>query len=254
MFFLRKTCIFFLFILFNMSETICSFSHFSLSKEKKEEKNRNNCGYSIHYNSDYLYLLRSISFILGDENCSIYNKRKITFTAKKVQTLEMHLMEREKKTTKASLPYNSCLSLLYNIANQNSFLEKEKEKKYSIFCMRLKDILVVNDSSFIFVNPENIGPVDASGQITFFSPFSRHGFCSPEILLLDFLPCKLEVETFYYSLGALAVFCISNVNVSEYRSKIDLSGVLKQIFGTKLYWTILRLLHVEPKKRIFLFV
>ena len=166
----------------------------------------------------------------------------------------MHLMEREKKTTKASLPYNSCLSLLYNIANQNSFLEKEKEKKYSIFCMRLKDILVVNDSSFIFVNPENIGPVDASGQITFFSPFSRHGFCSPEFLSVNSLPCKLEVETFYYSLGALAVFCISNVNVSEYRSKIDLSGVLKQIFGTKLYWTILRLLHVEPKKRIFLFV
>ena len=85
-----------------MSQTICSFSHFSLSKEKKEEKNRNNCGYSIHYNSDYLYLLRSISFILGDENCSIYNKRKITFTAKKVQTLEIYLMEREKKTSKAS--------------------------------------------------------------------------------------------------------------------------------------------------------
>ena len=118
MFFLRKTCIIFLFILFNMSETICSFSHFSLSKEEeKEDKNR----YSIQYNSDYLYLLRSISFILGDENCSIYNKRKITFTAKKVQTLEIYLMEREKKTSKASLTYNSCLSLLYNLANPLSF-------------------------------------------------------------------------------------------------------------------------------------
>jgi hypothetical protein len=244
-----------------MSETICSFSHFSLSKEEKKEtfgslKNI----YSIQYNSDYPHLLRSISFILGDENCSIYNKRKITFTAKKVQTLEMHLTEREKKTSKASLSYNSCLSLLYNLANQNSFLEKEKEKekekKYSIFCIRLKDILVINDSNFIFVNPENIGPVDAAGQITFLSPFSRRGFCSPEILLLDFLPCKLGVETFYYSLGALAVFCVANVNVSELcsESKIDLSSVLKQIFGTKLYWTILRLLHVEPKKRIFLFV
>ena len=269
MFFLRKTSTIFLFILFNMAETICSFSHFLVSKEEKKEKEVDKCGYSIQYNSDYLYLLRSISFILGDENCSIY-KRKIIFTAKKVQTLEMHLMEREKKTSKASLSYNSCLSLLYNLANQNSFLEKEKDKdkKYSIFCIRLKDILVINDSNFIFVNPENIGPVDAAGQITFLSPFSRHGFCSPEILLLAFLPCKLDVETFYYSLGALAVFCISNVNVSnsftdvtefsrspsESGSKIDLSSVLKQIFGTKLYWTILRLLHVEPKKRTFLFV
>jgi len=236
-----------------MAETICSFSHFLVSKEEKKEKEVDKCRYSIQYNSDYLYLLRSISFILGDENCSIY-KRKIIFTAKKVQTLEMHLMEREKKTSKASLSYNSCLSLLYNLANQNSFLEKEKEKKYSIFCIRLKDILVINDSNFIFVNPENIGPVDAAGQITFLSPFSRHGFCSPEILLLDFLPCKLGVETFYYSLGALAVFCISNVNVSETSFEINLSSVLKQIFGTKLYWTILRLLHVEPKKRTFLFV
>ena len=198
----------------------------------------------------------------------------MTFSAKKVQTLELHLMEREKKMGSSTLSYTSCLFLLSFIDKQNDFLIKNRS---SIFCIRIKDILVINDSIFIFINPGNIKPIDETGNITFLSPFPRRGFCSPEISAIKSLPCKIDKVTYYYSLGALLVFCITNKNVCEIcglDSDSDLNSAsglnfiidentgvykhiiqyLKPISHTKLYWTILRLLPIELNKRKAIFV
>lgn len=191
-------------------------------------------------------LVRSIVFTLGEENCIIYKNNKISFSAKNVQSLEDFL------ETRKSLSYTECLSLLYNLEEQNDFLIKNES--YSIFCIELRDVLVIDDSKFIFINSKKLASLDSDRNISFFSPFERKrkGFCSPEILALIKLPASVDINTFYFSLGALIVFCISNIIVSE--SNVNPVEHLILIRGTKLYWTILRLLHIEPKKRRFLYV
>ena len=220
-----------------MTNLVTSFSHFSLFKEKNEPES-----YSILYDSCCRSLIQSIAFSLGDENCIIHKNKKITFPAKNVQPLELFLLGKHKK-----FGYNLCLSLLYNLETQNDFLKKES---FCIFCIRLGDILVVDESKFIFINPKKTRPTDIDGKISFLSPFDKRGFCSPEILAITSLPSSVDVNTFYYSLGALVIFCISNITeISD-----DISHYLKSIYGTKLYWTILRLLPIEPEKRSFLYV
>lgn len=217
---------------------IHSFSYGDLYKERDNS-------YSIRYKNEHTDFIRSIVLVLGEERCSIYKNQKITFTAKKVQPFELFLLEKYKK-----FDYNLCLSLLYNLEIQNNFLKKESS---CIFSISLNDILVVDDKEFIFTNPKKIKPADSSGTISFLSPFDRSGFCSPEILKITALPSSINVNTFYYSLGALLIFCISNVHIQTHESA-DFYFFLKPIYGTKLYWMILRLLHWEPGKRCFLYV
>jgi len=188
-------------------------------------------------------LIRSIVFALGQENCVIHKNNKISFSAKKIEPLDEFLAARK------TLSYATCLSLLYNLEEQNDFLIKNEQ--CGIFCIELCDILVIDDSKFIFINPKKLASLDSEGNMNFFSPFERKKniFCSPEILAINKLPSSVDINTFYYSLGALLVFCASNINISE--SNVNPLILLK---GTKLYWTILRLLHLEPKKRYFLYV
>lgn len=191
-------------------------------------------------------LIRSIVFTLGQENCLICKNNKLSFSAKKVQSLDEFL------DTHKTLSYTACLSLLYNLENQNNFLIKNE--LCGIFCIELCDVLVIDDSKFIFINPKKLASVDSDRNMSFFYPFERKrkDFCSPEILALIKLPASVDINTFYYSLGALLVFCVSNINVSK--SNVNLAENLILIRGTKLYWTILRLLYLEPKKRQFLYV
>ena len=253
-----------------MKSVVCSFSNFSLLQDDSDSNL-----YLIEYKISCKILLYSICHILNDNSNDKKSVLKndfkcISFSAKKVQTLELHLMEREKNMGLPTLSYNPSLALLSTIDNQNDFLVKNG---LSIFCIRLKDILVINDSIFIFINPENITPVDVMGKISFLSPFSRRGFCSPEILAIQSLPCKINKATYYYSLGALLTFCITNKNICEIcelNSDLDSdlnfvvdenTGIykhiiqyLKPISHTKLYWTILRLLPINPDKRRAIFV
>uniref|UniRef100_A0A6C0B9S6 Uncharacterized protein n=1 Tax=viral metagenome TaxID=1070528 RepID=A0A6C0B9S6_9ZZZZ len=217
---------------------IHSFFQGGLYKEKEKDV------YSIRYKNEQPGFIQSIMAVLGEERCTLGGKKILSFTAKTVQPFELFLLEKQKK---ANFSYNLCLHLLYCLEEQNKYLLKKESA--CMYCIKVEDILVIDDNTFVIVSPKRVRKIDETKQIIFLAPFERTGFCSPELLLLDKLPCRVTVKTFYYSLGALLVFCISNVHL---HSNIDL--LLKPIHGTKLYWLILRLLHVEPGKRQFLYV
>jgi hypothetical protein len=221
---------------------IHSFFHGCLYKEKENDR------YSIRYKNEHPGFIQSIMAVLGEERCRVAGKKAISFTARTVQPFELFLLEKQKKV---GFSYNLCLHLLYCLEEQNKYLlKKESACMYSI---RIEDILVIDDNTFVIISPKRVRKLDETKQIVFLAPFERTGFCSPELLLLDKLPSRVTVKTFYYSLGALLVFCISNVHLHLYdSSKMDL--LLKPIYGTKLYWLILRLVHVESGKRQFLYV
>jgi len=174
--------------------------------------------------------------------------RKIIVRGNKVQTLDIFLKEREKSCGKSILTYDHCLKLLHDLEYQNQSLLKES---YCIFCIRIEDILVIDGEKFVFVNSDYVKKVDSSGKILFFSPFRRVGVFSPELAAIDVLPSSVEWKTFYYSLGLLIAFCVSGKHVEDKSLLVD---SLKHIEKTKLYWSIFRLVAVDPEKRHFLYV
>jgi hypothetical protein len=203
--------------------------------------------YSI--DSDCVQLIRSIYSVLEEKRCTIeeYGK-KIIIRGKKVETLDRFLKEREKSCGKSVVSYDDCLKMLYDLEEQNQCLMRES---LCIFCMRFEDILVVDGEKFVFVNSDYVKKLGSGGKVQFFSPFRRIGFFSPEIGEIDVLPSSVGWKTFYYSLGLLIARCISGKHVED---KTLFADSLKHIEKTKLYWTILRLVAMDPEKRRFLYV
>jgi hypothetical protein len=203
--------------------------------------------YSIE--SDCQQFIRSIYCELGEKNCTVEkNGKKIIVRGKKVETLDIFLKGCQNKCGNPVLSYHDCLKMLRDLEKQNRELFSES---LCIFCIRVEDILVVDGEKFIFVNDDYVKKVDLGGKISFFSPFRRVGFFSPELDAIDVLPSSVDWKTFYYSLGLLIVFCISDKRIEDKSLLID---SLKHVEKTKLYWTILRMVKVEPDKRCFLYI
>jgi hypothetical protein len=202
--------------------------------------------YSIE--SDCIEFIRSISSVLGEKRCIIEEHGKKIVRGRKVQTLDIFLKEREKSCGKSVMSYHDCLKMLHDLEQQNRELLSES---LCIFCIRSEDILVVDGEKFVFVNSDYVKKMDSWGKISFFSPFRRVGFFSPELAAIDALPSSVGWKTFYYSLGSLVSFCVSGKHLEDKTLLVD---SLKHIEKTKLYWTILRLVAVDLEKRRFLYI
>jgi hypothetical protein len=152
-------------------------------------------------------------------------------------------VESHKLKDRLPLSYNDSIHLIYYLQLQQSFLNK---KGYGFSIIGVDDIIVIErelddniELMFACINSLNLKKINEKGDIVFMSPFSREGrFCSPEILALNSIPSSVSHKCFYYSLGALCLYCLS----------ID-TTIIK---GTKLYWLIKRIMNVDPTKRILL--
>jgi len=187
--------------------------------------------------SDSVELIKSIRFLLGNEKCIVEENEKKIIIRGNIQQLDIFLKE------KKFLSYNNCLNMLFDLEKQNRLLLKHS---LCIFCIRTEDILIVDGEKFVFVNSCHLKKVDSNGKITFFSPFSRLGFFSPELSSISILPSTVSWKTFYYSLGLLIMSCVSE--------KKNLIESLKHVEKTKLYWAILRLTALDCEKRCFLYI
>ena len=115
----------------------------------------------------------------------------------------------------------------------------------------MKNIIVIDSSIFICINPSLIKDI-RDKHFTFYSPFSRaskHGFFSPEIMELNFIPASIHLNCFYYSLGALAVYCLFGKKID----KASVSDLLKPIAQTKLYWMLLKSLSIDCERRTLIY-
>ena len=174
------------------------------------------------------------------------------------------------------ITYNSAIHLLYSLSKQQKYLENNE---LGFVCLNVNDIVVIDDSKFICVNPSlceelfwlspkefNHSPSTycavstarstSSGKMTLCRPFNHaHCFCSPELLLVNSLPASVHYKTSYYSLGLLAIFCLFDYDGRC--SSIDnqnILAVLEPILNTKLYFYLLRCLSVHKENRHLLFV
>jgi hypothetical protein len=156
------------------------------------------------------------------------------------------------------MSYNSAIHLVYSLSKQQKYLENNK---LGFVYFNVDDIVVIDDSKFICVNPSLceelfwLRPKASSGVMTLCRPFNRaHCFCSPELLRVDSLPASVHYKTSYYSLGLLAIFCLFGY---DGRCCSDLQQVyvsLQPILNTKLYFYLLRCLSLHAENRHLFFV
>uniref|UniRef100_A0A6C0K206 Protein kinase domain-containing protein n=1 Tax=viral metagenome TaxID=1070528 RepID=A0A6C0K206_9ZZZZ len=150
---------------------------------------------------------------------------------------------------KGLVDYCTTLKIICDLYKQSMFLGKYG---YGFYCIDLNDIIVIDKSIFICTNPCVVKEC-RNGQLMFFSPFNHtaeHGFYSPEILELQSIPAKVSHKCFYYSLGALAIYCL----VGEKLGNSDAALLLKPISQTKLYWLILKLVESDCERRSALII
>jgi len=155
---------------------------------------------------------------------------------------------------KENLDYNFVISLIYYLNKQHAFLSKKYN--YGLFYLDLRDIIVIDSSIFICINPEVVKNINSLGEFVFYSPFSRNSksaFFSPELLALDKIPSSVDCKCFYYSLGALAIYCLFNKNIKGL-DVIDVKYILNPICQTKLYWMLLKATESNCERRTLIYI
>lgn len=170
----------------------------------------------IHKSFD-LYL-QSIQLIL--ESCGpIINtsNNKILFYGNKIESL-----------SSISMTYDLTICLCACLSKQILYLE---EMGFAIYGINTNDIVVVNDSLFVFVNPELIMPFNQrTGKITFVCPFKKPNYISSDIESIKILP---SLVSYLVGRTALAKLCVG---------LLGLDKEMTTIRETKLYWFLKRCL------------
>jgi len=196
-----------------------------------------------------LFIRSIMNTIPGSSTNPTYTQ--CTFYANSVTFLDTLLKQ------KPTFSYNKTLHFLFYLSKQQSFLEKKHTTFYNL---SLKDILVIDESKFICINPSSVEQYTNHDIIFFNKPFPRNEFSSPEMNTINSLPCQLSYKTWYYSLGALAFFCLTGDTITDttihpvYNVYNQVVSKLHYIEYTKVYWLLLKSLCLDPKKRTLIFI
>jgi len=172
------------------------------------------------------------------------NQETIIFTAENVKPLSTFLQ-------KGKLTNQETIKMIHDLSKQIAYLET---KLLAFIGYNLEDILVINDDTFFIINTSRLLKIDPStNYIPIYSPIEKPYFSSPELNELTKLPSKIDYRASYYSLGALILFCSTNIYIFA-ELKEDKHDILKPIYYTKIYWFLRRCFHETCNKRILLFI
>ena len=186
-------------------------------------------------------ILSNIFF--DDEN----NIETIMFTAEKVEPLSVFLKA-------GKLTNQQIIKMIYDLSKQIAYLEINM---MSFYGYNLDDIIVINDNTFFVASTKYLVNINAKDYyIYFYKPIDKPYFSSPELNELTKLPSKIDYRSSYYSLGALILFCSTNIYIFSELTKEDknLLDFLESVNYTKPYWFLKRCFYKDCKKRILLFI
>jgi hypothetical protein len=173
------------------------------------------------------------------------NVETIIFTAEKVNSLSVILKE-------GKLTNHQIIKMIYDLSKQIAYLEINL---ISFYGYNLDDILVINDNTFFIASTKYLAKISAKDcNIYFYKPIDKPYFYSPELNELTKLPAKIDYRASYYSLGALILFCSTNIYILSESIEEDFLDSLESINYTKPYWFLKRCFNEDCKKRILLFI
>ena len=228
------------------------------TKEYKVEHSRNTNSYTLYLqgqNSDYINeLYESITktdILSGAFLNEADNEEKseadkdqdsISFTAETVKPLSTFLK-------KGKLTNQETIKMIHDLSKQIAYLETNLLAFYGY---DLDDILVINQDTFFIASIKCMKKIDKTKCIYFYNPIDIPYFSNPELNELTKLPAKIDYRSSYYSLGALILFCSTNIYIFSELKETD--TILLSIYYTKLYWFLKRCFHENCKQRMLLFI
>jgi hypothetical protein len=167
------------------------------------------------------------------------DKVRVTFRASSVQTLKEYVARKKDK-----ISYDDALQLFSNMKTQLESLEKQGK---CIAAFDLGDIIVLDDSVFLYINQDKVVDKIDAGNFEITLPIPRKRFCPPELAKAS-IPAVLPRQTSFFSLAAMITFCITNDADTDYKKALD------PLWQTPLYWALMRCLHKNPKDRFLLVI
>jgi hypothetical protein len=174
------------------------------------------------------------------------NYQSISFKSSSVKSLKKFMNKKE------NINYENTLKLIVSLTKQLQYLittERECFYEYNI-----ENIIVIDNDKFVYLSNDDLLKLSDINKVNFNKPFSREGFVSPELLKIISIPSELNYKTIYYSLAALVVYFLFNININNKDElKYDLNEILKPIEGTKLFGLINRCLFEEASERSIIY-
>jgi hypothetical protein len=170
----------------------------------------------------------------------------IIFTAENIKPLSSLLKE-------GKLTNQMAVKMTHDLSKQIAYLEGIFLAFYSY---DLDDILVINNDIFIIASIKHLLKIEPDNCIYFYNPIGKPYFTNPEVIQLTKLPSKIDYRSSYYSLGALILFCLTNIYIFAeiVEKEEDLDHILEPIYYTKLFWFIRRCFKEKSEERILLFI
>lgn len=177
------------------------------------------------------------------------------------------------------ISYKETILLIHSLSAQLNALRK---RKITFYTFDLDSVFVINGNIFLILNPDLVMPINNSGLLTFVSPIDKdNAFHCPEIANYSALPFNCHCNSVYYSFAALIIYCLFDTHLprnkrinnnnkhdnkrsennnkhsdkqcdNELREEREL--ILSKLYGTKLYWFLLRCLEDISTNRQLLFI
>lgn len=160
------------------------------------------------------------------------------------------------------ISYKETILLIHSLSAQLNSLRK---RKITFYTFDLDSVFVINGNVFLILNPDLVMPINNSGLLTFVSPIDKNNaFHCPEIANYSALPFNCHCNSVYYSFAALIIYCLfdtylprvkrSDNKRSDNELREDRELILSKLYGTKLYWFLLRCLEDISTNRQLLFI
>jgi hypothetical protein len=187
----------------------------------------------------------SNAFFYEENEINEENPNAIFFTAENIKPLTTLLKE-------GKLTNQQTIKMLHDLSNQIAYLEINLLAFYGY---ELDDILVINDDTFIIASITHLSNIGSDNCIYFTNPIEKPYFSNPELNKLTKLPANINYRSSYYSLGALILFCLTNIYIfAELKEEDNLDDILQPIYYTKMFWFLNRCFYKKSEQRILLFI
>lgn len=172
----------------------------------------------------------------------------ITFPARSVQLL----------SSAPSSKVHQVAKLIRHLSKQMAYLLEQES--CTLLGFHPKDVLVVNDSFYVYVGSECVVPYHGvSGMATVTCPFTADDFfLSPEMKTLHQLPAQVHYKTCYFSLGCLVLDTILGNAKHDYAtlSHGEILDLISHhpIKNTRIFWLLSRLFLEDAALRSILLI
>ena len=206
---------------------------------KLDEKNNDECCNDIFFNSVKNNVPRCFMCHYSN-SIEFYSNSSIVFLN------DFIINDFSSKGKEKSFNYELSIKLIKNIIKQIQFLEKHN---YSFINITPNDILFVN-GIFVIINDKYLIEINKNKNIVIDFPAEKNSlFVSPEIMEIKEIPQEINFKHVYYSLGATLIFVYLKKNIKLID---DIENELKKIYGTSLYWFIIKSTDSYVNKRILM--